>query len=169
MEEAIKQITKKMLYEFPLFFQNIPKILGDSRRFFKTIENTETAFIKASIFAVFVSCFLVFLNVPSYKINGIYLDAAFYTLDIFVTWLIIVIIGAKFWVVTRVLLGEGGFFKTLSSFFYATSMLIFIKLAEIPTRVVRDKGLLVEPGSALSYENSAKIIFENKYTLASEW
>lgn len=142
MEEVKNKITDKILDEFSSFIKNIPIILSEPSEFFRTIENNDKTFLNASSFALVVSGLLVLLNIPSYKINGIQSDPTFYTLAIIITWLILAFIGAKLWIITKLFSGNGGFIRSISSFFYASSALVFLKFLEIPSRVGKDSELI---------------------------
>jgi hypothetical protein len=169
MDEIYKKVIDKISSEFGAFFQNIPKILGDSSVFFKNIEDTDDAFVKASFFALAVSALLVFIAIPSYRINNVSLDSTFFILAIVITWILFVIYGVQLWVVSRLLLGKGSLLKSISAFFYANAITVFGKLAEIPSRVERDKELLkCGLTSSSTAENMTLAINSNKYAVASE-
>ncbi len=168
MDKIDKKIIEKISSEFGAFFQNVPKILGDSSVFFKNIEDTDDAFVKASFFALVVSALMVFIAIPSYRVNNVSLDSTFFILAIVITWILLVMCGVQLWVVSRLLLGKGSLLKSISAFFYANAIMVFGKVAEIPSRVERDKELLKCGLISSTADNMTLAINSNEYAFASE-
>lgn len=168
MEEFVKIIYNKAILEFRFFFSVIPKIISAPREFFASIDESHETFIRASSFALVISCVFVLLSIPSYKINGVSIGSELFLLDIVFNWLLLLIYGIIVWLSCRIVIGKSRITKCLSAFFYSCSILIIVKFLEIPARIVRDNVLVNADLTSDTPEKLTDAVFSNPYSFASE-
>jgi len=168
MEDVYEKISKFSLGKFGEFFSQIPKIISSPSRFFESIDSTDKGFVKASTFALVAASLMAILSTPSYKIHSISLEPSFYVIDIIICWLLFATYAIQTWFVCRVFMGRGGVIPTISAFFYSISVLVFVKMFEIPSRIIRDEELV---GCNLTSETADKMsqaVYSNTYASSSE-
>ena len=168
MEEAFKKLSNKAISEFGLFFSVIPKIFGAPKKFFASIDESHETFIRASSFALVVSCVFVLLSIPSYKINGISIGSELLLINIFFNWLLFLIYGILVWLSCLIVLGKSRITKCLSAFFYSCSILVIVKFLEIPARITRDNVLSNAELTSDIPEKMTEAVSSNPYSFASE-
>ncbi len=168
MDEAYDKILKVSLGKFSRFFRNIPKIISSPSKFFDKVDNSDKEFVKASTFALIAAALMALLSIPSYRLHGLHLDSLFFIINIVIAWILFILYAFQIWLICKIFFGKGGILQTISMFFYSVSILVFVKMFEIPSRAMRDNELLRCDLTALSAHNMSKAISSNIYSMSSE-
>lgn len=168
MDEVYEKVSKFSLRKFNEFFSNIPRIISSPSRFFETIDGSDKGFIKASTFALVAASLMAILSTPSYKIHNINLEPSFYAIDIIISWILFATYAIQTWFICKIFMGRGRVIPTMSAFFYSMAILVFVKMFEIPSRVIRDEELLGCNLTAETADNMSQAVYSNTYAISSE-
>lgn len=168
MEVILKKITTKAVSDIGDFLNKSLIMISRPVAFFSGIDDSNKAFKNASMFALIASFILVIISIPSYKLNKITIDAYFIVISIGISWFLLFFSGLQLHVIAKLFRGCGTLVQSASSYFYASSVLLILKVLEIPTRVIRDEALLSAPLTAKTAENVNVSINANPNAFASE-
>jgi len=168
MDEVYKKVSKFSLEKFGEFFGNIPRIISSPSIFFETIDGSDKEFVKASAFALVVGSLMAILSTPSYKIHDLNLEPSFYAIDIMISWILFATYALQTWFVCKIFMGRGGVISTMSAFFYSMAILVFVKMFEIPSRIIRDEELLGCNLTAETADKMSQAVYSNTYAVSSE-
>lgn len=169
MEIIFKKMAKKTASDIGCFLSTSLTIFSNPKKFFEDIEKTNQTFVNASSFALVASFILVLISIPSYKLNGISTEPLFIVLSVGISWFLLFLSGLQLFVLARLFRGRGSLINSISSYFYASSVLLILKMLEIPTRAIRDNELISAPLSAEMMESMNVSIRGDSNALVSEF
>lgn len=168
MEAIFKVVTSKVISEFNRFPKITSLLISRPTELFTSIDNKQNTLLEALSFSVVISFLMTLLSIPSFKVNNVEVGSLFLTLDVFINIILFVIYSLLMYISAKVFLGGGGVLKSISAFLYASPLLVFLKVLEIPTRIARDKELLAGALTPSTVENMTLAINSNPYLLVSE-
>jgi len=153
-----KNLVKEIKILSHEFLTTTQEIFSKPGYFVGKIQDNPATFHRACIFLAVVSLLLTAINIISYKINHIPLNWSFISCESGVTCLIFMIFSSGVWAFSKALGGKGTATKTLCICFYASVVLVPVKVLELPTRVIRDGVLLQGPISDITIEKARAAI-----------
>jgi hypothetical protein len=142
MQEIYKTLLNKVFPVAVEALRDLQHSIQAPTEFFRRFRGTTLLDLKASLVGLLIA---VLLSVLSFSaLHGANVNLS-YDFIIFVTvlnWILLFGCGACFWVGSKALAGEVGFFSTINAFFYLSVFLVFMKVAELPALGVRTSALV---------------------------
>jgi len=155
MDKSLMKEIKNLAHEF---LRATQRVFSKPGYFAGAMQDNPATFRRACTFLAVVSLLLTAINIISYKINHIPLDWSFISFESGVTCLIFMIFSSGVWAFSKALGGKGTVTKTLCTCFYASVVLVPVKVLELPTRVIRDGILLQGPISDITIDRTRAAI-----------
>ncbi|MGQ0333477.1 hypothetical protein [Halomonas elongata] len=168
MDVFYDKLSKIGLNKFSGFFKNLTRMISSPSRFFDSVDGSDKEFIRSSALALVSAALMVLLSTPSYRLHGLHLDSSFFVISIVVNWILFSTYAFQTWFACKIFFGKGSVLQTMSAFFYSMSILVFVKMFEIPSRVIRDDELLSCDLTSESAKAMTQAVSSNVYSLSSE-
>ncbi|WP_299496389.1 YIP1 family protein [uncultured Shewanella sp.] len=143
-------------------------LISNPAALFSSINNNRNVFTKAFLLSVVISFIVTLLGVPSFRINNVEGGIIFFILNVTTNIMLFFIYSIFSYISAKVLLGNGGFFKSISAFLYTLPLFVFINVLEIPLKTLQDKELIDGKLTLSTLENMVFIISSDPYILAAD-